>query len=147
MENTEIEILLVEDNTNDAELTIRALHKKNIANSIIHLKDGASALDFLFGKGEFKDRNINNKPKIILLDLKMPKVDGIEVLRKIKSDDFTKRIPVVVLTSSRENPDIERAYSLGANSYIVKPVDFEGFSKAITELGFYWLLLNQPPAE
>lgn len=147
MENTEIEILLVEDNTNDAELTIRALHKKNIANSIIHLKDGASALDFLFGKGDFEHRNINNKPRIILLDLKMPKVDGLEVLRMIKTDEFTKRIPVVVLTSSRENPDIERAYSLGANSYIVKPVDFEGFSKAISELGFYWLLLNQPPVE
>ena len=147
MENTEIEILLVEDNTNDAELTIRALHKKNIANSIIHLKDGASALDFLFGKREFEYRNINNKPKIILLDLKMPKVDGLEVLRRIKTDELKTKIPVVVITSSRENPDIERAYSLGAHSYIVKPVDFEGFSKAISELGFYWLLLNQPPIE
>lgn len=145
MENTEIEILLVEDNTNDAELTIRALHKKKLANNIIHLKDGAAALDFLFGKGEFESRNINLKPKIILLDLKMPKVDGLEVLRKIKSDDLTKTIPVVVLTSSKENPDIEKAYAAGANSYIVKPVEFDGFSKAISELGFYWLLLNEPP--
>lgn len=145
MENTEIEILLVEDNSNDAELTMRALRKNKIANSIIHVKDGACALDFLFGNGTFEARNINNKPKIILLDLKMPKVDGIEVLRKIKTDELTKNIPVVVLTSSRENPDIEKAYSLGANSYIVKPVDFDGFSKAITNLGFYWLLLNQPP--
>ena len=145
MENTDIEILLVEDNSNDAELTIRALRKNTIANSIIHVKDGASALDFLFGNGDFADRNINNKPKIILLDLKMPKVDGIEVLKKIKTNELTKKIPVVVLTSSRENPDIEKAYALGANSYIVKPVDFDGFTKAITNLGFYWLLLNQIP--
>ncbi len=146
MENTEIEILLVEDNTNDAELTIRALHKKKIANSIIHLKDGVEALDFLFGTGQFKNRNINQKPKIILLDLKMPKVDGLEVLQKIKASELTKSIPVVVLTSSRENPDIEKAYAAGANSYIVKPVEFDGFSKVISELGFYWLLLNEPPA-
>lgn len=145
MENTEIEILLVEDNSNDAELTIRALRKNNITNNIIHLKDGAVAVDFLFGKGEFVKRDINNKPKIVLLDLKMPKVDGLEVLRKIKSDELTKKIPVIVLTSSRENPDIEKAYSLGANSYIVKPVDFDGFAKVITELGMYWVLLNQPP--
>lgn len=145
MENTEIEILLVEDNTNDAELTIRALHKKKIANSIIHLKDGVAALDFLFGTGQFKNRNINQKPKIILLDLKMPKVDGLEVLQKIKASELTKSIPVVVLTSSRENPDIEKAYAAGANSYIVKPVEFDGFSKVISELGFYWLLLNEPP--
>lgn len=145
MENIEIEILLVEDNASDAELTIRALNKKKIANNVIHLKDGAAALDFLFGTGEFKERNINQKPKIILLDLKMPKVDGLEVLRKIKTNELTQKIPVVILTSSRENPDIEKAYSLGANSYIVKPVDFNGFSKAISELGFYWLLLNEPP--
>lgn len=145
MTDMEIEILLVEDNTSDAELTIRALHKKNIANNIIHLQDGAMALDFLFGTGSFANRNINNRPKIILLDLKMPKVDGIEVLRKIKAEELTRKIPVVVLTSSKENPDIEKAYSLGANSYIVKPVDFDGFSKAIAELGFYWLLLNESP--
>jgi len=145
MENTAIEILLIEDNMNDAELTIRALHKNKIANHITHLKDGASALDFLFGKAEFENRNINNKPKIILLDLKMPKVDGLEVLQKIKENSLTKNIPVVMLTSSRENPDIEKAYSLGANSYIVKPVDFDSFSKAVSELGFYWMLLNQTP--
>ncbi len=145
MENAEVEILLVEDNKNDAELTIRTLQKNNIASSIIHLMDGASALDFLFCKGEFEKRNITNKPRIILLDLKMPKVDGLEVLKKIKEDDRTKMIPVIVLTSSRENPDVERAYSLGANSYIVKPVDFSGFRKAISEMGAYWLILNQQP--
>lgn len=145
MNNTEVEILLVEDNLNDAELTIRALSKNKIANKLIHLKDGASALDFLFGKGEFEGRNVNNKPKVILLDLKMPKVDGLEVLKKIKSDELTKKIPVVVLTSSKENPDIETAYQLGANSYIVKPVEFDGFAKAVSELGLYWLLHNQPP--
>lgn len=145
MENNEVEILLVEDNLNDAELTIRALRKNKIANNLIHLKDGAKAIDFLFGEGSYTGRNINNKPKIILLDLKMPKVDGIEVLKRIKSDVFTKKIPVIVLTSSKENPDIETAYALGANSYIVKPVDFDGFMKAITELGCYWILLNQNP--
>ena len=147
MTNTEVEILLVEDNMNDAELAIRALHKSKIANKIVHLKDGASALDFLFGKGEFEGRNVNHKPKVILLDLKMPKVDGMEVLEKVKSDEFTKNIPVVVLTSSKESPDIEKAYALGANSYIVKPVEFDGFIKAISELGFYWLILNQDPSQ
>lgn len=143
MENSEVEILLVEDNMNDAELTIRALHKNNIVNNIIHLKDGASALDFIFGKGEFAGRNINNKPKVILLDLKMPKVDGMEVLQRIKEDKQMSKIPVVILTSSKESPDVSKAYALGANSYIVKPVEFEGFSKAITELGYYWAILNQ----
>ncbi len=145
MENSIVEILLVEDNMNDAELAIRSLRKNNITNNLIHLKDGAAALDFLFGKGAFAGRNINNKPKLILLDLKMPKVDGIEVLKKIKSEELTKKIPVVMLTSSKENPDIELSYSLGANSYIVKPVEFDGFSKAVAELGLYWVLLNQPP--
>jgi len=145
MENIEIEILLVEDNMNDAELTIRALKKNKVANNLIHVKDGASALDFLFGKGAFGGRNINNKPKVILLDLKMPKVDGMEVLKQIKADEFTKNIPVVVLTSSRENPDIERSYALGANSYIVKPVDFDGFMRAVGEIGYYWMLFNQNP--
>lgn len=130
---------------NDAELTIRALSRNNITNKVIHLKNGAIAIDFLFGKGEFKDRDVIQKPKVILLDLKMPKMDGIEVLAVIKADELTKNIPVVMLTSSREHPDIERAYSLGANSYIVKPVEFDSFSKAIAELGFYWLLLNHPP--
>jgi two-component system response regulator len=145
MEHTEVEILLIEDNLNDAELTIRALRKSNIANKLIHLKDGAMALEFLFGTGEYEGRNINNQPKVILLDLKMPKVDGIEVLKEIKSHDETKAIPVVVLTSSKENPDVEQAYALGANSYIVKPVDFENFRIAVSEIGMYWLLYNHPP--
>ncbi len=145
MENTGVEILLVEDNMNDAELTIRALQKSNIVNKVFHLKDGVAALDFLFGTGEYADRKIFNKPKLILLDLKMPKVDGIEVLQKIKADDLTKTIPVVILTSSRENPDMEKCYLLGANSYIVKPVDFDNFKKAVHEIGLYWMLLNQPP--
>jgi len=146
MENKEFEILLVEDNVNDAELAIRALKKNNIANHIIHLKDGAAALDFLFGKGEYEGRNINNRPKVILLDLKMPKISGLEVLEKIKSDELTKHIPVVVLTSSKEHPDVEKSYKLGANSYIVKPVDFESFRKTVNDLGVYWLMLNQPAA-
>jgi two-component system response regulator len=143
MENIEIEILLIEDNINDAELAIRALQKDNVARRIIHLKDGEAALNFLFGKGQYKGRNINNKPKVILLDLKMPKVSGLEVLAKITSSDLTKKIPVVVLTSSKENPDVEKAYLLGANSYIVKPVDFDSFRKIVSELGIYWLLHNQ----
>jgi two-component system, response regulator len=144
--NTSVEILLVEDNLNDAELTMRALRKSKIANNLIHLKDGASALDFLFGKGEFAGRDLNVKPKVILLDLKMPKVDGIEVLKRIKEDEVTRKIPVVMLTSSNENPDIEKCYLLGANSYIVKPVEFDGFMKAVSELGLYWVLYNQQPA-
>lgn len=141
----EIEILFVEDNKNDAELTIRALKKSNIANKLIHFKDGAQPLDFLFGRGEFEGRNTDNKPKVILLDLKLPKVHGIEVLKELKSSSLTKDIPVVILTSSKEDPDIQRCYDLGANSYIVKPVDFERFSKAIAEVGLYWMLLNEPP--
>jgi two-component system, response regulator len=141
---TEIEILLVEDNLHDAELAIRALRKHHLANNILHLKDGAAALDFLFGTGEYEARNTEDKPKVILLDLKMPKVTGIEVLEKIKSNPLTSMIPVVVLTSSKENPDVDICYTLGANSYIVKPVEFENFSKAVSEVGFYWLLLNHP---
>lgn len=147
MEKTEMEILLIEDNLSDAELTIRALQKHKIANNIIHLKDGSEALDFLFGTGSFADRNTDDKPKVILLDLKMPKVDGMEVLTIIKSNELTKKIPVVILTSSKEHPDIDRAYTLGANSYIVKPVQFQGFMKAITDLGLYWVLLNESPHE
>jgi two-component system response regulator len=138
----DVEILLVEDNFSDAELTMRALKKNNIANYLIHVKDGAEALDFLFARGVYSERNINNKPKVILLDLKMPKVDGIEVLKQIKKREDTKTIPVVVLTSSKENPDIEQAYKLGANSYIVKPVDFENFKNSIKEIGMYWMLYN-----
>jgi len=144
MENKEIEILLVEDSLNDAELTMRALSKNNMASNIVHLKDGADAIDFLLGKGKFNGRNTNNRPKLILLDLKMPKVNGLEVLEKIRADKQTKKIPIVVLTSSKEHPDVEKSYLLGANSYIVKPVDFESFRKVVVDLGMYWLLLNQP---
>jgi two-component system, response regulator len=144
MNNTEIEILLVEDNAGDAEMTIRALRKNQIGNNIVHLKDGAEAIDFVFGTGSYENRNVNHKPKMILLDLKMPKVSGIEVLKTLKSDERSRTIPVIVLTSSNEDPDIRSCYELGANSYIVKPVGFDNFSKAITELGMYWLLLNKP---
>ena len=144
MENKEIDILLIEDNENDAELAIRALQKNNVARNIIHLVDGEDALDFLFGKGQYAERNTDNKPRVILLDLKMPKVSGLEVLEQIKSNELTKKIPVVMLTSSKEHPDIEKAYLLGANSYIVKPVDFDNFRQVVTDLGIYWLLLSQP---
>jgi len=143
MEEMEIDVLLVEDNKNDAELTIRALKKKKVINHIVHVKDGVSAIDFLFGKGEFENRDTHIQPRIILLDLKMPRIDGMEVLQQIKGNDLTKKIPVVVLTSSKESPDIKKAYALGANSYIVKPVDFEGFAAAIAEVGMYWIQLNQ----
>ncbi len=145
MNQPEVEILLIEDNANDAEMTMRALKKNNVTNKIFHLKDGADALEFIFGTGKFAGRNVLHKPKVILLDLKMPKVDGIEVLEKIKSNELTKTIPVVILTSSKEDPDIQKCYILGVNSYIVKPVDFEGFHKVVADLGLYWVLLNQPP--
>lgn len=144
MEGDTIEILLVEDNPEDAELTIRALKKNNVLNPLLHVKDGEEALAFIFGTGKYANRNLAIRPHLILLDLNMPKVNGMEVLQKIKSDERTKAIPVVILTSSKEEPDIETCYKLGANSFIVKPVGFENFTKAITELGFYWLLLNQP---
>jgi len=142
MNHEEVEILLVEDNLNDAELTIRALRKNKLNNHLVHLNDGAQALDFLFGEGEFYGRNIQNKPRVVLLDLKMPKIDGIEVLTKMKAHEQTKGIPVVILTSSKEHPDVEKCYQLGANSYIVKPVDFDNFARAVSEIGLYWLLLN-----
>ncbi|MCD6013190.1 MAG: response regulator [Flavipsychrobacter sp.] len=145
MSHEAIEILLVEDNPHDAELTIRALKKNNLANNIIHLKDGSEAIDYLFNEGIYAGEETFPKPKAILLDLKMPKVNGIEVLRRVKSDERTKFIPVIVLTSSNEDPDVSKCYELGVNSYIVKPVGFEGFLKAVSELGMYWLLLNQPP--
>ncbi len=140
-----IEILFVEDSADDAALTIRALRKSGLSNPILHLKDGAEALDFLYCKGNYVSRNINEQPKLILLDLKMPKVSGMEVLEKIKSDPLLKKIPTVILTSSKEDPDIKRCYELGVNSYIVKPVEGEKFFKAVSELGLYWMLLNQAP--
>ncbi|MEX0685500.1 MAG: response regulator [Balneolales bacterium] len=141
----DIELILIEDNMSDADLAIRALKKKNLCNQFIHLKDGVEAISFIFAEGEYFGRDISNKPKVILLDLKMPKVDGFEVLRRIKADVRTKTIPVVVLTSSNEDPDIKKCYELGANSYIVKPVEFDGFLKAVSELGLYWVLMNKPP--
>jgi two-component system, response regulator len=137
--NIPVEVLLIEDNAEDAELTIRVLRKNNLANNLVHLQDGEAALDFLFATGS------NNIPRLILLDLKMPKVDGIEVLNKIKNDDQKKIIPVVVLTSSKEERDIIESYKLGVNAYVVKPVEFEKFVEAIAQLGLFWLLLNQPP--
>jgi two-component system response regulator len=141
-----IELLLVEDNVNDAELTIRELKKHHLANNLFHVKDGEEALNFLFATGRYEgSRNVNHTPKVVLLDIQMPKVNGIEVLQQIKADERTKTTPVVILTSSKEDPDIQKCYNLGANSYIVKPVNFERFAEAIKNLGFYWLLLNQPP--
>jgi two-component system, response regulator len=139
------EILLVEDNPNDVELTIRALQKQNLAGKVFVVKDGAEALEFLFATGAFAKRKIENRPKVVLLDLKLPKVDGIEVLRRIKADDRTKHTPVVMLTSSQEERDVLETYNLGVNSYIVKPVDFSSFVHAVSELGVYWGLLNKLP--
>lgn len=144
MNVNEVEILLVEDNIHDAELTIRSLKKVNLANNLVHVKDGEEALDFIFARGEYAGRQITDHPKVILLDIKMPKVDGIEVLKQIKANAVTKTIPVVIMTSSREEQDIITSYKLGVNSYVVKPVNFEAFAKAICDLGFYWLIINQP---
>jgi two-component system response regulator len=145
MNINEVEILLVEDNMNDAELTIRSLKKINLANNLFHVKDGEEALDFVYARGNYASRQTNNKPKVILLDIKMPKVDGIEVLRQIKSNDVTKVIPVVIMTSSKEEQDIVTSYNLGVNGYVVKPVNFDAFAKAICDLGLYWLIVNQSP--
>jgi two-component system response regulator len=145
MEPHQIEILLIEDNPHEAELTIRSLKKYNLANRLLHLDDGAEALDFLFSKRDPSGAIHPFNPKLILLDLKLPKVDGLEILRKIKADERTRMIPVVILTSSREEKDIIESYKTGVNSYIVKPVNFESFAKAISELGMFWVLLNQNP--
>ena len=141
----EVEVLLVEDNPSDAELTVRSLKKRNLANRLFHVKDGAEAIDFLFAQGAFASRRIESGPKVVLLDLKLPKIDGIEVLRLIKSDERTKVIPVVVMTSSREDRDLVDCYNLGVNGYVVKPVEFEDFARAVSDLGCYWLLLNETP--
>ena len=138
-----IELLLVEDNIDDANMAIRELRKHNLTNHLLHVNDGEEALQYLFGNSEFEGRDVNNIPKVILLDLKMPKIGGIEVLQKIRADERTRKIPVVVLTSSQEEKDIADAYDLGVNSYIVKPIDFENFSQSIKEIGLYWLVLNK----
>jgi CheY-like chemotaxis protein len=145
MNLNEVEILLVEDNPHDAELTMRALKKRHLTNKLFHVKDGAEALDFIFAESAFADRKIESGLKMILLDLKLPKVDGLEVLRRIKSDERTRHNPVVILTSSKEERDVVESYKLGVNSYMVKPVDFDKFVQAVSELGMYWMLLNQPP--
>jgi CheY-like chemotaxis protein len=145
MESNEVEILLVEDNPNDAELAIRALKTHNLANKLVWLKDGVEALDFIFAQGPYADRSIEDIPKVVLLDLKLPRVNGLEVLEKVKSDKRTRTIPIVVLTSSSEERDIVTSYNLGVNSYILKPVDFDKFVEAVKEVGIYWLLMNKLP--
>ena len=138
-------ILLVEDNPDDEALTIRALKKHNVVNDVVVTRNGADAIDFLFAQGKFEARDPSVFPTLVLLDLKLPKIDGIEVLRRMKADERTKRLPVVILTSSQEDKDLAAAYDLGANSYITKPVDFEQFSEAVRNIGLYWLVLNQSP--
>ena len=140
-----VEILIVEDTPEDVELALRALRKANLTNKIQIVRDGAEAMEFIFAEGKHSGRKIEDGPKVVLLDLKLPKIDGMEVLRRIKSDPRTKTIPVVVLTSSKEQKDVVESYQLGVNSYIVKPVNFERFAQAVQDLGMYWLLLNQPP--
>ena len=139
-----VEILLVEDNPRDAELTIRALKKRNLANSLYHVEDGVDALDFLFARGKFSGRDILETPKVVLLDLKLPRIDGLEVLTAIKADERTQSIPVVIVTSSAEDPDVAKAYQLGANSYVIKPVQFDAFMEAMVKVGIYWLMVNHP---
>jgi DNA-binding response OmpR family regulator len=141
----QVDILLVEDNPNDAELAIRALRKHNLVNNFCHVMDGEAALDFMFARGAYSDRNVADRPRLILLDLKLPKVDGFEVLEALKSDARTSMTPVVVLTTSKEERDLIESYRLGVNSYIVKPVDFDKFVAAVRDLGMYWLLLNVQP--
>ena len=141
----EVEVLLVEDNPSDAELTMRALKRRNLANKLFHAKDGAEALDFVFAQGAFANRRVENGPKVVLLDLKLPKIDGLEVLQRIKSDERTKKIPVVVMTSSREEQDLVKSYNLGVNAYVVKPVQFGAFAETVSAVGFYWVLTNSTP--
>lgn len=147
MNHNSVDVLMVEDNPDDAELAIRELKKHHMANNLFHVADGEEALDFIFGTGKYAGiRDVTHPPRLILLDIQMPKVNGIEVLKRIKADERTRTTPVVMLTSSKEDPDIKKCYELGANSYIVKPVNFEGFAESIRNLGFYWLLLNQHPS-
>lgn len=140
-----VDILIVEDNPNDAELIVRTLKKQHLANKIFIAEDGAEGLDFIFCRGKFSDSDKSRPPKVIFLDLKLPKIGGLEVLKEIKSHKATKKFPVVIITSSKEDPDIKAAYELGANSYIVKPVDFDAFHNALSNAGFYWLVVNEPP--
>ena len=140
-----VEILFIEDNHDEAELTIRSLKKHNLANKLMHIDDGADALDFIFAKGIYSERVNSPEPKLIILDLKLPKIDGLEILRQLKAEERTRLIPVVVLTSSQEEKDVIESYRLGVNSYIVKPVNFESFGKAVADLGLYWVILNHRP--
>lgn len=141
-----VEVLLVEDTPADAELALRALKKRGLANRVVWVKDGAEALDFLFGTGAYAGRDaVNHRPKVVLLDLRLPKLSGLDVLRRVKADPRTFGIPIVVVTSSREEVDLEECYRLGVNSYITKPVDFDDFTKVVGELGLYWLLVNKIP--
>ena len=144
MNSDTTEILIVEDNPNDAQLTMRSLKKNNLANKIMHVSDGQAAVDYLFGEGEYQGRNVLDQPKVVLLDLKLPKLNGLQVLARIRGDARTKMLPVVILTSSQQESDLIESYKLGANSYIVKPVEFENFAKSVQEVGLYWLLLNKP---
>ncbi len=145
MEKSDRVIMLVEDNPDDVELTLRAFKKNNISNEVVVVGDGAAALDYLFGTGEYEGRDTSQMPAVVLLDLKLPKVDGLEVLKRIRADERTSLIPVVVLTSSKEDSDVMQSYKNGCNSYVQKPVDFDRFVKAAHELGLYWLVLNEPP--
>jgi CheY-like chemotaxis protein len=141
----EVEILLVEDNADDAELTMRAFKKANLGNGIVWVKNGALALDFLFGRGAYADRSAEARPRLVLLDLKLPKVSGLEVLQRIRADARTANLPVVILSSSTQDRDILSSYDLGVNSYVSKPVQFEEFAKVVMQLGLYWLLINKAP--
>ena len=145
MPQQEIEILLVEDNSSDVELALRALKKHNLGNRVTVVRDGVEALDFVFAEGQFSQRNIAFYPKVVFLDLKLPKVDGLEVLRRIRSDERTKYLPVVIMTASQEDKDLEESYKLGANGFVVKPMDFEQFVKVMAAMGYFWLVLNQTP--
>ncbi len=145
MNYDDVEILLVEDNPNDVELTLRALQKHRVANKVFVVSDGEEAVEYIFARGKYSDRNIHTFPRVILLDLKLPKINGLEILRMVREDERTALIPVVVLTSSQEDVDVFESYRLGVNSYIVKPVEFENFVRAVSELGLYWLILNKSP--
>ena len=145
MSQTAVEILLVEDNPNDLEMTLRALKRSNVANNVVTVGDGEEALDFLFARGRYSDRKVGDEPQVVFLDLKLPKVDGIEVLRMMRGDERTRTIPVVIITSSAEERDRVATYDIGANSYVVKPIDAESFTKTMAEVGYYWLAINRGP--